>query len=714
MGVPLTSRDPAGQLGGALRARGQALLMLDNLEQLEGAAALIEGCLEAAPALRVLATSRARQGAAQEIAVEVGPLSPLAAGELFLRRGRAAARPGAPLPHDIRREDLALIGALVQRLDRLPLAIELAAARLGALSLGELSRRLTERFEAGRLSLLRSGPADAAPRALRGALEWSWELLDGPAQRALARFSVFRGGFDLAAAEALSGGDGQALDLLEVLVEGHLLRRERAARGAPTRYGLFESIRLFAAEKRAPGDGAAERHARHYAALGEEARRPAAARSRRLIQELENLLAGAARGATSPAAGCALAAMAALEMQGPFTAGVALADQLLTRDDLAEPLRARLLQQRGRLLHLAGDTRRARASLEAALAAHRAAGRRDQEGVTLGALGLLLQSSGQMDDAGARLREALAAHREVGRRAYEGVALCALGGLDHVQDRDASARAHYGAALRAARAAPLRALEGVVRGNLGLLDKAAGRWTEAAAHFEAARAIHREVGNRRSEAMVLANQGVLEQELGRPDAALARYGEALAAHRAVGDRRGEASVLTNLGALCRDAGQLEDALEHLEGSLELHRALGNHLAEGAALLNLGSLRRRAGQPEDALRCYRAGRAIFAATGKPSSEGNALNNEALALKDMGRLDEADDAIQGALSAYRAAGNRAGEILALSNQSGLLAARGELDAARAALDSAVALSASEGRGALALEAARRELEAMTPRE
>jgi predicted ATPase len=257
-----------------------ALLLLDNAEHLmPGVASDIVSLLSAAAPLRVLVTSRERLGSAGERVVSVGPLANDAAVSLFVERAQAL---GVDVPHD------AALAELCARLDGLPLAVELAAARSHVFTPGQLLGRLEER-----LDLLRAGPgAEARQSTLRAALDWSYELLEKPERRLLARLSVFAGGWTLEAATTVGEA---AAPTLEALVTKCLVRRWIDVAGDP-RYTMLETVSGYAAERLdaepADREATSERHARWCLELVEDARRAMkgdARRARVADAELDNV-----------------------------------------------------------------------------------------------------------------------------------------------------------------------------------------------------------------------------------------------------------------------------------------------------------------------------------------------------------------------------------------------------------------------------------------
>jgi predicted ATPase/DNA-binding SARP family transcriptional activator len=229
---------PPGVLAGIVTALnpGPALLVLDNCEHVvPSAAELVGAVVSLSKDLRVLTTSRAPLGLSSESVYLLPELDLPTTAELFEERARAA-RPDADLPADAVRE-------LCGRLDGLPLAAELAAARVRVMSVAEIARHLDDRF-----AVLRGGPRDAPQRhrTLHAVIDWSWNLLDPAGQAAMRALSVFPGGFTADAARHLLGAD--ILPVLEQLADQSLLKVTDTASG--TRYRMLETVREFAAAYR--------------------------------------------------------------------------------------------------------------------------------------------------------------------------------------------------------------------------------------------------------------------------------------------------------------------------------------------------------------------------------------------------------------------------------------------------------------------------------
>ncbi|MGW2487557.1 BTAD domain-containing putative transcriptional regulator [Streptomyces sp. NPDC001606] len=242
-------------------ARRRMLIILDNCEHvIEAAARLAERLLARCPHLTVLATSREPLAVPGELVRPVEPLPEPVALRLLADRG-AAARPGFRVE-----DDPEAAAEICRRLDGLPLAIELAAARLRMLTPRQIADRLDDRFR-----LLTSGSRTVLPRqqTLRAVVDWSWELLDAAERDVLARLSVFAGGCDLAAAEAVCGP--AALDALGSLVDKSLVVAAPSADGT-MRYRLLETVAEYAAERLAETGGRAEAERAHLVYYRELAR----------------------------------------------------------------------------------------------------------------------------------------------------------------------------------------------------------------------------------------------------------------------------------------------------------------------------------------------------------------------------------------------------------------------------------------------------------
>jgi predicted ATPase/class 3 adenylate cyclase len=367
--MPVSGESPEQAVARFLSPK-QLLLVLDNVEHLLASARFVSELLVACPALSVLATSREALALAGEQRYPVAPLAlPLdehdaaslarvPAVALFCERARA---------HDpdfrLRDRDADAVAEICRRVDGLPLAIELAAARCGLLSPGEIAERLDTA-----LGALGTGARDAPARqrTLRATVDWSHDLLSEPEKQCFARFAVFAGGATVEAAEAITAAD---LDTLDGLVAKNLIVRRQHAH-APTRLGILETIRAYATERfAATADEQAVRecHYRYFLAL---ARRHATERAlwgtarnehlARLDAEIDNLHAALAWAIDDGSAERALAMASAIadywRMRSRAADALNWIDQALAKPgaDAHPALRVRLLTHKAMALWDAG------------------------------------------------------------------------------------------------------------------------------------------------------------------------------------------------------------------------------------------------------------------------------------------------------------------------------------------------------------------------
>lgn len=327
LGLQLGAGDLTAQVGRALRRLGPALVILDHLDRcVKPTGAALAEWFQIAPEVRFLATSRRALQLGTQRRITVGSLAVHDAMELFQQR--AETRVSAA--------DLPTLRTLVTRLDALPLAVELAAARTRSLSLSAILVRLEHRFE-----LLQTTDTNtpARHRSMRASLDGSWELLSAREQSALAQLSVFEDEFTISAAEAVLDLQAWpeapwALDVIWGLVDNSLVRSSTAA----DRFQLLDTVRAYAAEKRADPDGAAARHRAWYAQHGKSAALdpPDAGRQlQELFSERENLL-GAVRSAlvandVEHIGALALAVSRALALAGPSALAIEILEAALPR-----------------------------------------------------------------------------------------------------------------------------------------------------------------------------------------------------------------------------------------------------------------------------------------------------------------------------------------------------------------------------------------------
>ncbi len=549
------------QLGHAIGGRNEPVVVLDTFEPIIEHAWVINRWRELAPNARFLVTSREPLHLPGEQVLTLEPLPESEAVALLV--ARAAARGGDP------GGDPDLI-ELARRLDGIPLALELAAGRLGVLSAGAIVSRLDNRFQ-----LLRSRERGVTQRqaTLRGALDWSWELLTEDERHGLAQLAVFSGGFTVEAAEAVLDlpGGAWALDVVEQLLDRSLLTRRHE------RITMYESVRAYAAEKPTP-DGLERAHGLWFAQLGTPEAIAALdgpggdKRRRALTAELDNLMVAIhraeVRGDTEIAVIAVNAMWAAVQMRGPFGAAVAVAEKLLVMD-VSDEDQVHLHRIAGSACLASGRTADAESHYLAALAKHEVLGIRPEEVEVHNELGAVYTNQGKLDRSEEHFRVALEQHRRNGDRRRESKVLNNLGTVYNHRGLTAESRHCYQAAMDIAIERGDMHLEATAVGNLGILLFREGNVEEARAHYRTSLALFKAIGNRRNRAVILGNLGNLELLRNRPDASRDLLLAAIAMHREVGHLRNEGISVGNLGALELDVGNDDVALPLIERALEL-------------------------------------------------------------------------------------------------------------------------------------------------
>jgi predicted ATPase len=416
------SEEPGTPLEDTLAAHlsgKRLLLLLDNVEHLLPPAAERIAALRATNGSQLLVTSRERLRIGGEQTWPVPPLAEEDGTALFIARARAVDPTFTPSP---------TVDELCARLDELPLAIELAAARTAVFSAEQLLERLSQR-----LDLLR-GDRDADPRqqTLRATIEWSHDLLTEDEQRLFARLAVFVGGCTYEAAEEVTGADP---DTLQSLLDKSLLRK-RATELGP-RYWMLETIREFAAgrlEDSGEVDELRGRHAEWFLALADEAYPKLLGDPRpwldRLDAEHDNFRAALDHLATVQATQMALQLAGALArywaIRGHITEGGRRLEAALNADERPTRERGRALNGCAALYGYAGNLGRVRAHSEEALALHRAIGDRWGATYSIYLLGLNAADSGDFDGAEPLLDEALQGFKALDDAHYVLLALDAL------------------------------------------------------------------------------------------------------------------------------------------------------------------------------------------------------------------------------------------------------------------------------------------------
>lgn len=583
------------------------LLILDNCEHLlTSCAKLADVLLRSCPRVLMLATSREGLGISGERTYRVPSLSlpdprqnatPEGLGQfeavrLFIERADLVQT-----GFQVTNRNAPAVASICHRLDGIPLAIELAAARVRSLTVEDINGKLDQRFR-----LLTGGSRTALPRqqTLRSLIDWSYDLLSDAERALLSRLSVFLGGWNLDAAEAVCSGDPveqwEVLDLLTSLCDKSLVVSETA--GTSVRYRLLETVRQYARDRLMEGGGGAtcrDRHLAHFLALAEESkphlRRYAHAWLEQLETEHDNLRAGLEWGRDEPTS-----AVDGLRLAGA-----------LWRFWM---LHGHLSEGRERLAGLlAGDM-----GQDAAVRAE-----------ALHGAGMLAGKQGDFTVGRALHEESLAIFRELGDRKGIAASLNGLGSTAHNQGDAEVALAHHKESLALQRELGDRWGVGASLNNLGFLAVWQGDYPAAKALFEEGLALCRELGFR--GAFSLEGLGIVAHAQADYPAAQALLQESLALRREPGDRWGTAGSLNHLGRVACSSGDYQAARALLQESLAIRRGLGDQRGYLFSLGALASLALAVGAHRQAASLWGAAERLSEEIGVPLPPGERSSYEA---------------------------------------------------------------------------------------
>ena len=589
-GQPLTDT-----IGEVLRGK-RMLLVLDNCEHLvEEAASLVDAVLDSCPDLRILATSREALGVAGEVRWTVPALSVPGSGSpsameelegyesarLFAERA-SERRPGFALHSG----NAVAVAEICRSLDGIPLAIELAAARTGALAVEEISGRLTDSLE-----LLTDGGRTRSPRqrTLRGALDWSYELLGEEERKLFRRLSVFAGGWTLAAAEVVGAGKGldgsRIIELLSQLVDKSLAKIEVTGEGV--RYEFLEPIRQYAREKlgqSGEAEAVRRRHAAFFLALAEEAepelrRREQVAWLRRLDDEHDNLRAVLTWSLDREDAELGLRLAGSLTefwvVRGHYTDGRRWLKEVLAKDTAAStPARAKALLGAGRLMQMHGDDKQAELTTTAGLKLYREL--EDRMGISrsLIVLGDVILDQGDLARAKPLLEKGLALSHELGDDDTLARGLLSLGWLAWDRGDIERGKSLLEEGLRISRQIGdiNRICDGLT--DLGFAAMIQGDYEWATALTEEGLALSRESGNRTHTIYLLCNLGTIALEQGDHERAASLLKESLELNRDLEDKRIVAELIEGIAGVAGAYGEAVRAARLYGAAEALREAIG--------------------------------------------------------------------------------------------------------------------------------------------
>ncbi|MCW3099618.1 MAG: adenylate/guanylate cyclase protein [Chthonomonadaceae bacterium] len=647
----------------------QLLLLLDNCEHLVGACALLaDTLLKTCPRLSILASSREPLGIAGEHPWRVPSLLTPAPNELPGEEKDLAA---VLMEYDacrlfveravVQRQDFVLtrrnvpvVAHLCRQLDGIPLAIELAAARVRSLSVEEINARLDNRFR-----LLTGGSKAALPRqqTLRALIDWSYDLLNVQEKTLLCRLSVFAGGWTLGAAEQVGIGENgggesieewEVLDLMTSLVDKSLVPAQ--VHGESTRYHLLETVRQYARERldaTGEGESVQARHGDYFLMIAEEAcRKLVGSEQAHWLEVLEEEHDNVRQALTlyerdTEAGEKGLRLGVALQQfwwtRGHLSEGRERLAALLAHPGGQESTRARAdaLNGAGMLAYKQGDYTQAQVLHDESLAISREL--KDKAGIasSFNNLGLVAWCQGDYAQARSRCEESLALFREAGDKTGLANSLGNLGLVVNNQGDPTLARALHEESLELWRALGYKGGIALALGNLGLVAAEQADYARAQVLLEESLSLRRELGEKVGIAQTLNNLGNVAYDRGDYARAYVLLEESLFLRRELRDKAGIASSLGNLGNVAYEKGDYAQVRVLYGESLRTARALGDKRVMAYGLEAFALLSLKETQEERGIRLWGAAAMLRETIGSPlpPADREKQEHEAAAVREV---------------------------------------------------------------------------------
>ncbi len=660
LAVPLSKKNPAVQLAYAIHGRGEVLIILDNMEQVvEFAPETVGMWTQQAPSARFLITSRIKLGLQSEQVMVLDPLDTEDGIVLFSERARNLNQ-----GFTLSKEDREVVGQIITHLDGMSLAIELAAARSMMLSPSQILERLDHRFQ-----LLSHGRRDQTARqaTLRGAIDWSWDLLQPVERAALAQCSIFRGGFTLDAAEEildLEPWGGWPMDVVQRLVEQSLVRTTEPIPGE-VRFQIYESIREYAQEKMGAQDAVVTpadqshtgpaawralgvRHTVFYSAMGE----PGTVRDQfwggtpevrqSFCMESDNLAQAISLSQTNPNTAIqarATVAWATIRLwHGPYASALQVTTGVLEREDLDPRSRLQLCEIVGDLHVIIGQRSLAVPTAQECLELARLLKDRGAEGRALRQRTIAMHNELDTAENLAFYKEALIMVQETEDWRTEVEILLSMAtvhadisktenGMQRIEEALSKSQ-DGGCLILETSALRSRAVYHIDTGTLDLAEK----------DLKHARDNAQRLGQKSLLSSVLSALGTLYKDQGRLEESVEVLELGIQLCREIGDARGECIQKGNLALNLQLHGKPDEARALYEDTVRLAQAISAHRVKNAALGNLGDLLLRQGLLEESR--LHLEEAILALDNLlPTFAGAFRGSLAFVLAQIGEIDEA---------------------------------------------------------------------------
>lgn len=639
----------------------EILILLDNCEQLiDACAGLTEKLLSSCPKLKIIATSREALNCNGEVTYRIPPLTipdiksnhtPEQLNEyesvrLFIERA-LLVNPGFIVSN----ENASALAEICSRLDGIPLAIELAAARTKILSIEKINGRLDDRF-----SLLTEGKRTALPRqqTLRALIDWSYDLLSEEEKTLWSRLSIFSGGWTLEAAEKICSDstidESLIFDLLTQLTEKSVIIFDESK----DRYRILESIRQYGIERLSDGYEIFLRHLNYFLELSERAEPELRGDKAKLwLERIEadhsNFISAidwSVNNGNAERGGIVAAAIGEFwSTMGHYSTGIRLVETILQSSGVLDMtvkskmlslisalkkeqgyyeqakkyleeslvIRKEIGDNHGIVISLVnlgsisfhqGDYELAKKYFEESLAMNKGIGDKKVIAASMTNLGNISYYQGDYEQAREYYKECLAISKEIGYKKLIAISLNSLGSITYVLENSEQAREYYTECLAVSKEIGFINMVASSINNLGFLANNQGDYELARKYYYESMAMSKEVGDKRGIATSMGYLGNTLSSLGDHEQAENYYKECLSIYSAIGDRKGIADTMHSLGGLMYTNGDIEQAKTYFEESLDVRKELGDRKGIADTMHSLGDVMYTQGDFEQAMKYFK--------------------------------------------------------------------------------------------------------------
>ncbi|MCB0727575.1 MAG: tetratricopeptide repeat protein [Ignavibacteriae bacterium] len=627
------SKTPEVTLSDYLKDK-EILIILDNCEQIiESCAKLTEKLLLRCPDLKIIATSREALNISGEQTYKIPPLSQpdpdckdtpeqliqYESVRLFIERALS-------VNHEFRvnKENAMVLAKVCSRLDGIPLAIELAAARSKVLSVDKINERLDDRFK-----LLTGGKRTALPRqqTLRALIDWSYDLLSDKEKNLWNRLSVFSGGWTLEAAEEICSDNiidsGEIFEILSSLIEKSIV----IYNDEKERFLILETIRQYAYDKiKETGEYEkfSDKHLKFYLGLAEtKSKKLRGIESESNIKIFENEIGNLEKAlkwsVENPANENGLRLSSAIfmfwQIRGYITEGIHWLETILeTNTETNSPLYCSVICKLGNYKRLKGDVDKARDLIVESLKIRRELGDKSGTAESLIRLGILEYDQGRFDESAVLYEESLAIYRELGNKSSIAIVLNNLANVFSNQGNYSGSFSLYEESLAARRESGDMVGIAVCLTNLGILSFEMGEYEKAEALLQESLQLRHLTGNKEGIAISILNLGNVSYNQGDYVNALKLYKESLDISIEIDEKGCIADSLYNLGKTLLEQNDLEKALELFIESLDISQRIKAKTKIADTLLSMGRVAFERKEFEQSKRYYKESLELYRETG----------------------------------------------------------------------------------------------------